>query len=130
MRAGALDFLGVIRDREAALLVGAQLIRAPDDLGIDEDLRMGLRLRLALLVELPRDLLFEIADHDALHHADLDRREANAARRIHRIEHVARQITDLVRDGDDGLANLPQAGIGQYDDGFARHDGGQISRAA
>src|SRR6056297_385236 len=75
---GAFDLLGIFRDREAAFLVRAQFLRAPDDLRIDEDLRIGLRLRLALRIEPARDLLAQITDHDALEHADLDGREADA----------------------------------------------------
>ena len=64
---GPLDLLVVFRDRQAAFLVGALLLRGPDDLRIDEHLRL---LRLVLLGGVDGD--------DALRHADLNRREADA----------------------------------------------------
>ena len=75
---GPLDLLVIFRDREAALLVGALLLRGPDDLRIDQHHRPALLVRSSATV-----------DHDeALRHADLDRGETDAGRVVHRLEHV------------------------------------------
>ena len=74
---GPLDLLVVFRDRQAALLVGGLLLGRPDDLRIDDHLRLA---RLVLAGEVERD--------HALRHADLDRREPDPGGVVHGVEHV------------------------------------------
>lgn len=105
-----LHFLVIFGNRQAAFLVGARLLRRPDDLGVDEDHR-------ALFLALARDV-----EHDeALQDADLHRGKADAGCSIHRLQHVLGQPADLVGHRLDGLGALLQAGIGNDDDGTDGH---------
>ena len=72
-----LDVLVIFRDGEAAFLVQVHLFRRPGDLRIDEHLRRFLVV-----------LFREVHGHEAQRLADLDRRQPDAGRVIHRLEHV------------------------------------------
>ncbi len=52
----------------------------------------------------------DIEDDDAFRHGDLDRREADARRVVHRLEHIVHQSEDVFIDGRDGLGSSAAAG--------------------
>ena len=101
----ALDVVVVLGHRQAAFLIGVQLLRDPGDLGVDDEQR---RLLLALAGEVERD--------DALGDADLDRRQSDAGGVVHGLQHVVEDATDLVVHDGDRLGDELQAGVGQGDD--------------
>ena len=86
-----------------------------EDLGIDEDARVADRLAVLFLGFL------QVDDEDLLGHADLDRGEADSRRRVHRLEHVRDERADAIVDLSDGRGDLPQARIGDFDDGQYGH---------
>jgi hypothetical protein len=100
-----LDLLIVFRDRETAFLVDALRFRRPGDLRIDEDLRL---LLVVLLGKVHGD------DTDRL--ADLDRRQPDAGRVVHRLEHLFDQLADAVVDLRHRLGHLPKTLVGESDD--------------
>jgi hypothetical protein len=70
-----------------------------------------------------RGFFFPIQIHhqNALGHADLDRRKANAVGRIHRLDHVIDERADIRIDFHDGFRNDFQARIGRGKDGAYAH---------
>ena len=81
-----------------------------EDLRVDEDPRVFDRLAALFLG------LLQVDHQDALGDPDLDRGEADARRRVHRLEHVRDERAHLVVDLLDGRGDLPQARIGDFDD--------------
>ena len=88
----AFHLLIIIRDRQAAFLIGRQFVRNADDFRIDE------HDRLLFLV-----LAGKIDHHHALGHRDLDGGKPDAGRVIHGLQHVLRQLADGRRDGSHRL---------------------------
>ena len=82
-----------------------------EDLRVDEDARVLTTGSPTLLLG-----LLQVDHQDAPGHADLDRGEADARRRVHRLEHVRDERTHLVIDLLDRRGDLPQARIGDFDD--------------
>ena len=74
-------------------------------------------------------LLGEVHGHDALRHADLDRRQPDAGRVVHGLEHVLDQRADLGVDLLDRLGDEPQPLVGQDEDVAQRHGGDVRARA-
>src|SRR5271165_3619077 len=109
---GALDLGVIFGDRQAALLVGRALVRSPKDLGVDEDLR-----RRGLL------LLGDVDDEQADRLGDLDRREPDARRVVHRLDHVVDEPRQRRVDTLDRLADQAELGVGQGDDVTKGHEG-------
>ncbi len=110
---GPLDLFVIFRDREAALLVGALLLRRPGDLRIDQHHRPARLVRLG-----------EVDHDEALRHADLDGGETDAGRVVHRLEHVRGEGTHLVGDLADRLGHQPQLRIRQDDERSVWHGRG------
>ena len=114
--AGPPQFGELVGQRETAFLGHDLLVRRPDDLRVDQaERRAGLVLA--------RD----IDDDDALGHADLDRREPDARRVVHGLDHVVHQLAQIVVDPLDGFGLDLEARIGRDDDGQDRH-GSDCSR--
>ena len=65
----------------------------------------------------------EIDHRDALGHADLDRREADAARVLHGIEHVVHEALERAVDLRHGLGHQLQPRIGRLDELEYGHGG-------
>ena len=105
-----LDVLVEFRDREAALLVHALLVRRPHHLRIDED---ALHLVVVLLRQVHGD--------DALGHADLDGGEPDAGRLVHGLEHVGDELLHLRVDLLDRFGDEPQPLVGEDQDVAQRH---------
>ena len=105
----ALDLLVIFGDRQAALFVDRQLLRMRDDLRIDEHPR--LRRGLAVLVALG-----EIHGDQPQRLRDLDRRQPDAGRVIHGLEHVVGELADIRRHLLDRFRHQPQLLVRQDDD--------------
>ena len=58
---------------------------------------------------------------DPLQHADLRRRQADAGRGVHRLQHVVHQLAHLGVDRLDRLGLLLEARIGRREDGQEGH---------
>ena len=65
--------------------------------------------------------LARVDDDDALGHGDLDRREADAGRLVHGLQHVVEQTPHLRVDTVDRFGNLSQQRIRKRDDGQNGH---------
>src|SRR3954464_4194182 len=118
---GTLDLLVIFGDREAAFLVDRQVLRGGDDFRIDEDARLG--LGLAVLVGLG-----EVHGDQPQRPRDLNRREPDAGRVVHGLEHVVGKLSYLRRDLLDRLGDQTQLLVGQDDD-FSEGHGRDLSRA-
>src|SRR3954449_5416140 len=118
---GALDLLVIFGDRQAAFLVDRQVLGGGDDFRIDEDARLG--LGLAGLIRLG-----EVHGDQPQRLRDLDRREPDAGRVVHGLEHVVGKLADLRRDLLDRLGDQTQLLVGQDDD-FSEGHGRDLSRA-
>ena len=104
------DLFVIFGDRQAAFLIDAALFRRPDNLGIDEILRMFWLFDLRGIDDDQPDRLGE-----------LDRGEADAGRLVHCLDHVIHQLAQLVVDALDRRADEAQLRIGQSDDGAQGH---------
>jgi hypothetical protein len=114
---GPLDLGVIFRNAEAALFVGRALLGRPHDLGIDEHLRVR------------RFLLLRHVDHqEADRLGDLDRRQADAGRFMHGLDHVVDQAAQRIVDRFDLPADEAQLGVGQNDDRSLGHEAGLFSR--
>ena len=81
-----------------------------EQLGIDEDLRI---VRLVLAGDV---------DHQqAARHADLNRRQSDAGRIIHGLDHVLDKAREFLVDALHRLALLAQNRVGQIDDRLDAH---------
>ena len=108
---GRADHLGIVLGhRQAAFLVGHVLVGGFDDLGVGHQQRAGL------------DVLAVDVEHDhPLQDADLRRRQADAGRGVHRLQHLVHQATHVVVDRLDRLGLLLEARIGRREDGQKGH---------
>ena len=80
------DVLEKFRDRQAALLIGGELLRGPENFRIN-DTKRG---RRGVLVFAFRD----VENEDPLWHGNLDRGETDAGRGIHGLEHIVHERAD------------------------------------
>ncbi len=104
----ALDFLVNLGDRQTALVIGGKFVGRPKHFRICESHWVGARVLF-----LP---LGDIENKDTLHFTNLGCGEANAWRRIHRLQHVVHERADLVIDGGDGLGSLTKPFVWQNED--------------
>ena len=85
-----------LRQREATFLIGRQLLRRIEDLGIDEDARIilgcGMSMRMAIMVAFHRLCIgvfwLKINHQDTVWHAHLDRSKTDPIGIIHRLKHI------------------------------------------
>jgi hypothetical protein len=122
---GALDVSVNLGDREAALVIRQMLSRRIEDLRIDEDprLTLGGLVRVMVIAMCGADFRLRVRviglkiDHQhAKRYADLDRRETDAGRVVHRLEHIGDERLELVIECLDGCGDLLQARVGYLDD--------------
>ncbi len=71
----------------------------------------------------------QVDDEQPLRHADLDRGETDAGRRVHGREHVVDQRPELGRDLLDGRGDLPKHRARSFEDRQDGH-GGDVRRIA
>ncbi len=84
---GPFHLVEYLWDRKAALFVGRHVHRRPKDFRIYEIARL---LRLIAARQIHHD--------DALRHADLDGRQPDAGRVVHRLQHVIHELAVLIGD--------------------------------
>src|SRR3990167_4074932 len=104
-RSGAFHLGILVRDREAALIVGGLVFRGPDHLRIEQNHWFG------------RGILDAIHHDHPLHRAGLWRGKANAGGVIHGFQHVARKFGDLGSHRGHRVARFLQTRVGMDQDG-------------
>jgi len=112
---GAIDVGILVGHRQAALTVGHFVVGLGQYLGIDEDARF--------LDHFPAFLgrLAKVHHQQPLGHADLDRGKPDPRRVVHRVEHVGDQHAQFVVDRLDRGRDLPQHGVGRFEDAKNGH---------
>ena len=100
----------MLGQRQAAFLVGHVLVGGLDDLGIGHQERAGLGV-----------LAVDVEHDDALQYVDLRSGEADAGRRVHRLQHVVHELAHVGIDGGHGLGLLLEAWIGRGEDRLDGH---------
>ena len=110
-RARPLDLFVIFGNRQAPFFVLRGFIRLPDDLRIDEHLRLVILL-----------LLRQIHGDDPFGDGDLDRRQPDARRVVHGLEQVIDQLADAGVDTLDRLRLEPQPLVRKFDDLTHSHD--------
>ena len=112
---GALDLGILVGDRQTAFVIDRMLLGLRDDLRVDEYERPLHRFAAFFL------RLLKVDHQQPLSHADLDRRQADAGRVVHRLEHVVDERLELVVESLDGGGNDAKPRVGRLDDGQDGH---------
>src|SRR5262249_8235205 len=102
---GAGDLLVELRDREAALLVGRELLRRPQEARVDEYARL-----------LGRILLGEVHGNHPLRDADLHLGEPDARGFVHGLKHIVDERAYALVDGLYRLGDEAQSFVRKSED--------------
>src|SRR3954452_1604669 len=120
----AVHFRILIRHRQAAFGVRHVVIGLLEYFRVDEDARVLDRLAALFL------RLLKVDHQDALRNADLDRGQADARRRVHRLEHVGDERAHFVVHRLYRLGDLTQARVGNFDDRTNGHERNLVFRVS
>ena len=111
----ALDLVEHVRHREAALFIGGEILSQRQYFRVHEIAGCGLFIRAS-----------KIHHDDALGHADLDRRKADAGGVVHGFQHVIHECAEFIRNAAfDGLGDFLQTRV-RNGENFANSHGRKI----